>query len=190
MFAANFLDELKSSYQKNESERREIINASNNILFQAKKTIFAIQKNKHKEAGENLINIEKEISSLEKSFKVERLNKEGSFKAAAEEYLEGKILFQIINSKKISRVDSLNLSYESYLGGICDALGELVRYATNQAAKGNFSQVEKIKTKAEKIMESLADFDMTGYMRTKYDQARNHLRKLEQMAYEIKLRDK
>lgn len=190
MFAPNFLDKLKSDYQKNESERRQIISASNNILFQAKKTIFAIQKNKHKEAEENLINIEKEIAGLEKVFKAERLNKEGAFKAAAEEYLEGKILFQIIKNKKVSPIETLDLGYESYLGGICDAVGELVRYATNEAAKGKFSQVEKIKGKAENIMEALADFDMTGYLRTKYDQARNHLRKLEQMAYEIKLRDK
>ncbi len=39
-------------------------------------------------------------------------------------------------------------------------------------------------------MGQLIDFDMTGYLRTKYDQARGHLRKLEQMAYEIKLRSK
>lgn len=190
MFVTNFLEELKSDYKKNEQERRQIINSSNNILFKSKKAIFAIQKNKLKEAGLSLVEIEEEIISLEKKFKATRLNKEGSFKAAAEEYLEAKILLQIISNKKISQVETLKLSYESYLGGVCDAVGELVRYATNQAAKGKFSQVAKIKTKAEKIMEALADFDMTGYLRTKYDQARNHLRKLEQMAYEIKLRDK
>jgi len=69
-------------------------------------------------------------------------------------------------------------------------VGELVRYATNQAAAGKFSAVAKIKKNAEDIMAQLIDFDMTGYLRTKYDQARGHLRKLEQMAYEIKLRNK
>ncbi len=39
-------------------------------------------------------------------------------------------------------------------------------------------------------MAQLVDLDLTGYLRTKYDQARGHLRKLEQMAYEIKLRGK
>ena len=39
-------------------------------------------------------------------------------------------------------------------------------------------------------MGQLIDFDMTGYLRTKYDQSRGHLRKLEQMTYEIKLRGK
>ncbi|NCU39644.1 hypothetical protein EOL99_01995, partial [Candidatus Falkowbacteria bacterium] len=76
----------------------------------------------------------------------------------------------------------------AYLGGTCDMIGELVRYATNQAASGKFKQVAKIRSQADSIMAQLLDFDMTGYLRTKYDQARGHLRKLEQMTYEIKLK--
>jgi predicted translin family RNA/ssDNA-binding protein len=94
----------------------------------------------------------------------------------------------VIKKKDITAVSNLHLDYESYLGGICDLIGEMVRYATNQAAKGKFSEVVKIKKAAEDIMTQLIDFDMTGYLRTKYDQSRGHLRKLEQMAYEIKLR--
>lgn len=190
MFNQKFLEELKSSYQKNETERRQIISASNNILFQAKKTIFSLQKNDFKKAELNLKEIENNFLNLEKKFGINRLNKEGAFKAAAEEYMEGKTFFWFIKNKKIERVKDLSFDYEAYLGGTCDMIGELVRYATNQAAQGKFSVVAKVKEKAETIMESLADFDMTSYLRTKYDQARGHLRKLEQMAYEIKLRNR
>lgn len=190
MFNQKFLEELKSSYQKNESERRQIISAANNILFQAKKTIFSLQKSDFKKAEINLKEMEANFLNLEKKFGPARLNKEGAFKAAAEEYMEGKTFFWFIKNKKIERVKDLNFEYEAYLGGTCDMIGELVRYATNQAAQGKFSVVAKVKEKAEIIMEDLADFDMTSYLRTKYDQARGHLRKLEQMAYEIKLRDR
>jgi len=64
----------------------------------------------------------------------------------------------------------------------------MVRYATNRAAKGKYETVAEMKEKGESIMSNLLDFDLTGYLRTKYDQARGHLRKLEQMAYEIRLR--
>ena len=37
-------------------------------------------------------------------------------------------------------------------------------------------------------MTELVEFDMTGYLRTKYDQARASLRKIEQIDYEIKTR--
>ncbi|NCN22368.1 hypothetical protein GW758_00680 [Candidatus Falkowbacteria bacterium] len=188
MFNQKFLAGLKTSYQEANSERRQIISASNNILFEAKKTIFALQKSDFKKAESNLKEMEADFLALEKKFSPNRLNKEGAFKAAAEEYMEAKTFFLIIKDKKIEEVKGLNFDYEAYLGGVCDMIGELVRYATNQAAQGRFAVVAKVKKKAEVIMEDLADFDMTSYLRTKYDQARGHLRKLEQMAYEIKLR--
>ena len=188
MINAKFLEELKKDYRANESERRQIISASNNILFEAKKTIFAIQRQDIKIAAEKITEIETALKNLETRFGYERLHREGAYKAAAEEYLEGKTLFLVIKNKPLEAVEGLHLDYESYLGGICDMIGELVRYATNQAAAGKFSEVAKIKKLAEDIMGQLIDFDMTGYLRTKYDQSRGHLRKLEQMTYEIKLR--
>ena len=188
MITAKFLSDLKNSYQKNEKERRQIISASNNLLFEAKKIIFALQRQEWKLAEEKIKKLEEEFKSLEKNFSIERLKKEGAYKAAAEEYYEGKSFYLIIKKKKIEPTAHINLDYESYLAGICDLIGELVRYATNQAAKGKFADVVKIKKIAEGIMGQLIDFDLTGYLRTKYDQARGHLRKLEQMTYEIKLK--
>jgi len=190
MINEKFLAELKKDYQANESQRRQIISASNNILFEAKKTIFALQRQDFKIAEEKITGNETALKNLESRFGFERLHREGAYKAAAEEYLEGKTLSLVIKNKKIEATKGLQLDYEAYLGGICDMIGELVRYATNQAAKGKFNEVAKIKKIAEDVMGQLIDFDMTGYLRTKYDQSRGHLRKLEQMAYEIKLRGK
>ena len=187
MINDKFLEQLRKEYRANETARRQIISAANNILFAAKKNIFAIQRNDFKTAEEKMADIEKELKSLEKRFGADRLYNEGTYKAAVEEYLEGKTLYTVIKKKKIEAYKGLSLNYESYLGGICDMIGELVRYATNQAAKGKFSEVAKIKKIAEDIMGQLIDFDLTGYLRTKYDQARGHLRKLEQMTYELKL---
>ncbi|MFA5130800.1 MAG: hypothetical protein WC467_00050 [Patescibacteria group bacterium] len=190
MINDKFLEQLKNDYRGNESARRQIISGANNILFEAKKTIFALQRQDFKAAETKIDDIEKALKNLESRFGFERLHREGAYKAAAEEYLEGKTLYLAVKNKKIEAVKGIKLDYESYLGGICDMIGELVRYATNQAAGGKFSEVAKTKKMAEDIMGQLIDFDMTGYLRTKYDQARGHLRKLEQMAYEIKLRGK
>ncbi len=190
MINDKLLSQLKKDYRTNESERRQINSASNNILFESKKTIFALQRLDNKTAESKLKDIEKAFKNLEQHFGHDRLSREGSYRAAAEEYLEAKTFQAVIKNKKIEPIKTLQLNYESYLGGICDLIGELVRYATNQAAKGKFTEVPKIKKMAEDIMAELIDFDMTGYLRTKYDQARGHLRKLEQMTYEIKLRSK
>lgn len=188
MLNKKFLESLKADYKEHEKERRQIISASNALLFEAKKIIFKLQREEFKEAAKKFIELEKEFKNNEKRFGAKRLKKEGSYKAAAEEYLEAKTFSQVIAGKEINAVKGLDFDYESYLGGICDLIGELVRYATNQAAKGKFEEVEKIKNKADDIMSQLIDIDMTGYLRTKYDQARGHLRKLEQMAYEIRLK--
>ncbi len=190
MINKKFLEQLKESYRANESERRQIINASNGILFESKKTIFALQRQDGKQADIKLKELEKNLETLEKRFGTKRLSKEGAYRAATEEYVEAKVFDTIIKNKKIDSIKNLNLDYEAYLGGICDAIGELVRYSTNQAATGKFTVVAKNKKISEEIMSYLIDFDMTGYLRTKYDQARGHLRKLEQMAYEIKLKTK
>lgn len=190
MIEKKLLENLKANYSKNGNERRKIISTSNDILFKAKKAIFAIQKLDEKSAETWFKEMETAFKDLEKTFGAERLAREGAYKAAAEEYMEGKTLWQAVRGKNIEVVKDITFDYESYLGGICDMIGELVRYATNQAAAGKFTAVAKTKKIAESTMEELADFDMTGYLRTKYDQARSHLRKLEQMAYEIKLRGK
>jgi Translin family. len=66
--------------------------------------------------------------------------------------------------------------------------GEMVRLATNEAAAGNTGRVEELKGQVNEIMESLVEFDFTGYLRTKYDQAKGSLKKIEQINYEVKIR--
>ncbi|MEI6835217.1 MAG: hypothetical protein WCK59_00030 [Candidatus Falkowbacteria bacterium] len=188
MINNKFITELKNDYKNQEAQRRQIIALANDVLFYSKKAIFALHRNEIKVADTKLKEMEDVLIQLEKKFSLKRIEKEGAYRAAIEEYVEAKLLSLVIKGEKIDRIKKLKLDNDAYLGGICDLLGELVRKATNEAASGNFDQVEIIKKLSNDIMDQLIDFDMTGYLRTKYDQARGHLRKLEQMAYEIKLR--
>lgn len=188
MINKKFIEQLKKDYKKQEGDRRQIISLSNNVLFHSKKAIFSLHRNDIKTADEKLKEMEDSLLQLEKKFGIKRIEEEGAYRAAIEEYVEAKLLSFVVKNEKIDRIKKLKLDNDAYLGGTCDLLGEMVRLATNEAAAGNFDKVEKIKALANDIMDQLIDFDMTGYLRTKYDQARGHLRKLEQMAYEIKLR--
>jgi predicted translin family RNA/ssDNA-binding protein len=58
----------------------------------------------------------------------------------------------------------------------------------NSIIQDKKKEVEKIKGVINDIMSELVEFDMTGYLRTKYDQARGNLRKIEQINYEVKIR--
>lgn len=188
MINKKFVLKLKKEHEENNSERRQIISLSNAILHDSKRVIFSLHRDDMKKAEESLKEIESTLLKLEKKFDFKRISVEGSYKAAAEEYVEAKTLYLIINGKKIDKFPVLKIDYESYLGGICDLTGELIRRATNEAAKGNREEVTKIKKIINDIMAELVEFNFTGYLRTKYDQARTSLRKIEQMDYELKTR--
>lgn len=188
MLNKKFIEKLKTDYDKNTSERRQIVNQSNIILHDSKRVIFSLHRNDLKKAGVSLKETEKRINELEKKFGYKRILEEGAYKAAAEEYVEAKMFFSVLNNKKLAEIKEVNLEFESYLGGICDLTGELVRVAVNEAAHGKYKRVEEIKKIIDEIMAELVEFDMTGYLRTKYDQAKTNLRKIEQINYEIKLK--
>lgn len=188
MINKNFSKKLKKEYEEHNSERRQIISLSNIVLHDSKRIIFTLHRGDMETAEKNFLEIENIIKKLDKKFGYKRLNEEGSYKAGVEEYIEAKMFYLILKGKNIDKIKDLKLTFESYLGGICDTTGELVRFAVNQAAKGNIKEVKKTKDIISDIMSELVEFDMTGYLRTKYDQARGNLRKIEQVNYEVSLR--
>ena len=62
------------------------------------------------------------------------------------------------------------------------------RYTTNQATKQKYKEVKRASEDASELLAFLTEFDFTGYLRTKYDQARSHLKKIEQVNYDISIR--
>lgn len=188
MLNKKFFQKLKSDYDTREGERRQIISRANIVLHDSKRVIFSLHRGDVQKAASSLAEIEDNLKQLEKKFSYSRLTKEGAYNAAVEEYVEAKMFANVLGSKKIDTIKGLSVSVDAYLGGICDLVGELVRLATNRAAEGKFDEVEKYKVIANDIIAELVEFDMTGYLRTKYDQAKGHLRKIEQVAYEVKLR--
>jgi len=188
MINKDFFNSLKIKYDDSESERRQIISGSNKILHDSKRVIFSLHRGDFEKARQSLINLEKSLQNLDSKFGHDRLIKEGAYKAGVEEFVEARLFYNIFSGAGVAPIEGLNIETESYIGGISDLTGELVRLATNLAAKERFAEVERIKKIINDILNELIDFDFTGYQRTKYDQAKNNLKKIEQMSYEINLR--
>ncbi|MCK4525111.1 MAG: hypothetical protein KAU07_01605 [Candidatus Andersenbacteria bacterium] len=189
MINKKFIKKLKKEYDKREGERTQIIGLSSSALHNSKRIIFSLHRGDIQEAKNKLAETEKIFKKLEKKFGHKRISEEGSYRAGAEEYTEAKMFYLVITGKKIDKIKEVDLDFNSYLGGLCDLTGELARQAVNEAASGNLGEVEKIKKTINEILAELTEFDMVGYLRTKYDQAKHNLRKIEQIDYEIKIRD-
>lgn len=188
MINKKYFQQLKKDYQEHVSERRQIISLSNSVLHDSKRTIFSLHRGDMDNATKSIAEVEQALLELEKRFGQRRLIEEGAYSAAAEEYVEAKMFYRILTGKKVDKLEKISLDIDIILGGVSDLTGELVRLAVNKAAAGETTEVGKIKNIIDDIMTELVQFDMTGYLRTKYDQAKSNLRKIEQINYEINLR--
>ncbi|PIP33682.1 hypothetical protein COX69_03620 [Candidatus Falkowbacteria bacterium CG_4_10_14_0_2_um_filter_48_10] len=188
MINRKFIEKLKKDFDRKESQRRQIISVSSNILHNSKRAIFSLHRADAERANELLKEAQDAIAGLGKRFGHGRVNLEGAYRAAVEEYAEAKLFAQVLRHGRVERITGIDLDQETYLGGLCDLTGELVRRAINQAAAGRTEEALQAKELVSAIMAELIEFDLAGYLRTKYDQAKTNLKKIEYIAYELKLK--
>lgn len=183
MFNKPWLTSLKKSYKQKNVSRQQIISASSPLGHTAKKIIFALQRGEKQ--NKTLKSLQSNFEKLIKKYGQERILREPSFQAALEEYIEAVFLASVINKQNISPLKNIEIKADIYLGALSDVTGELVRKVTNLISEENITEAKRLIVAGKMIIDELLDFDMTGNLRTKYDQARNNLRKLEQLQYEI-----
>ncbi len=171
-------------------KRREVIKVAGDAQQLAKKAIFALQRDDNAVAQSFLDQSMSLLVELNKKFKTEPdIFTEGSYRAALEEYTEAALLNTILSNKPIDKIKGLTVDSDTFVGGLCDVPGELCRYAIKSATERKFEVVKKCYAIAEQIIEELVDMDLTGYNRQKFDQAKQALHKLQQVVYEVSLKN-
>ena len=188
MLNQTFFQKIKDQFQEAEKERMEIQKFSSQALHSAKRAIFAFHRDDNKGGAALLAESLADIKNAAKAGERGALMTEGIFKAALEEYSEAELFRQFLAREKIGAVKGIEVNLETYLGGLTDLVGEILRFAIRQATDRRFDEVKRAQKAIDEIMAELIELNLTGYLRTKYDQAKQARRKLEQMAYEISLR--
>lgn len=183
--------QLKKDYDEYISRRQKIINVSSKALGLAKQAIFSLHRDEIKQAENYLKTAERLLMSLKKYFfKNIALEDEGSYKAAVEEYVEAKLFWQVLKVGKISKIKNLKFNFDDYLAGLCDLTGEILRKIVLLVTDGKNQKAIQLKEIITEIMGELIKFDLTGYLRHKYDDAKRNLKRAEEILYEIKIRAK
>lgn len=191
MLNKKMFEQLKKDFEFYAEERRKLIGVSNEALMKSKQAIFSFHRDDMAEGNALLAGAEKIFSDLEDKFRQdEELRYEGAYRAALEEYVEAKFFGGFLEGKKVDYVKGVKIDADSYLGGLCDFTGELVRKAVMSATEKKFDKVEELVGGVRDVIGELIKMNLTGYLRTKYDQAKNNLRRAEEILYDVKMREK
>lgn len=178
---------IRKEIADSDNNRELIIQKSREIINLSKRIIYALHRNDIKSASLYVKEIEKQKKSLDAGV----LADTNISRTALQEYAEALCYYHFIKDKKIPTKASLKLDNESYLMGLCDLTGELVRKAVNEVIQKNFKQAAKIKDLVDEIYGEFLNFNLrNSELRRKSDQIKWNLKKLEDVVFELKLKEK
>lgn len=188
MLDKKYLNNIKKNLLQYAEVRREVIKSSDDALHNAKRAIFALHRDNMKEAQEKLATSKKLLENLLKKYtKYSEIEEEGAFKAGLEEYVEANLFYQFLTTGKLGKITDISIPERSYIGGLCDVPGELYRYAIKSATEKDMDKVKKCANLAQEITGELIEFNLTSYLRNKFDQAKMATQKIEKIVYELSL---
>ncbi len=182
------VDKISKELALYQKERGVINHISSAILSKSKQSIFLAHDGNLKEANKILEEAREKLRELNKQYnKSNRLDFEGSYQAAAEEFLEAKFFLDVLGAKQIEVDTEFKFSPEEYLGGLCDMTGELVRQSVLCASEKNLKLLQKYREITKDIVGFIMKLYLTGKIRMKFDDAKRNLKRIETIIYEINL---
>ncbi len=189
MINKKLFDKIKKDFLLYQKERGFINRISSDILYKSKRIIFFIHEGKIKEAEQLLVGVRQQLKNLNKKYnRSNRLQFEGSYKAAVEEFLEAEFFAIAIKGEKMKIIKDFNFNPEEYIGGLCDMTGELVRQCILKANSVDIKIIENYREITKDVVGFLLQFYMTGKLRSKFDDVKRNLRRIETIIYEINLK--
>lgn len=183
------LSKLERAYQARAKARREVIARANEALGHSKRAIFALHRDDLQTSAALLEKAAELFQQNERLFKLHAdLRYEGAHHAALEEYAEALLFASYLEKGTLSTIDARAMEADIYFAGLSDTTGEILRYALRQVTLGNTDALKPARETVEMIIEFFVSLDLTGYLRTKFDQAKKNLHRLEEMSYDLSIR--
>ena len=186
MVDKKIFDELRKQIKLNDDERERYIVDSRPIIKHSKQAIYALHRNNFADADEL---IKKAINALKKL----DTSEVGPYKAALQELCEAVTYQYYIKNKKLISPEKIGFEIDAnnYLLGICDLTGELARRAVMNTINEEYDEIKFIKEFVSDIYNEFLKFEFrNGELRKKSDSIKWNLKKIEEIIYDIKIRDK
>lgn len=182
------IDWIRKQKRAFDVQRAQLLSFAQPVLGGAKRAIFAFHRGELKKGKALLNEAEKQIQKGKAVVKaLPSLGAQGPWRAALEEYAEARMFEGFLSGRfqiKIRFVEDPDL----LLGALSDTAGEIARYCVLRATAKDSSEVDRGYAVVIEIVELLAELDLTGSLRSKFDQSKQHLRKLEEIRYDLSKR--
>lgn len=185
-------EQLQQELRSFEEAREKVISKSREVVKLSKQIIYATHRNDLHHAEKLRPAIKKELASLQKMAAPHPgLHSSGSVTMAEQEFVEAICFLDAVKNGNLTPHGQLEVSTESYLLGLCDLTGELLRRGINASIKENYTETVAVKDLVGSIYDELMQFDFrNGDIRRKFDSIKYALSKLEDVVLELKLKGK
>ena len=176
MLDKNYSKELSKELKDADERREKVIQLSRDIIKESKIVIYSLQRGEKTDL--------KRIQSQVKNLK--RESQTGIEDTAIQEYVEAACFYSFLEKNKIPTHTELEVDIDSYLMGLSDLTGELLRKAVKDVIEHKYDDAKKITSLVEEIYGLFLQLDLrNGPIRQKADSIKWNLQKLEHLVLDI-----
>ncbi|MFH1182583.1 MAG: hypothetical protein V1702_06500 [Candidatus Woesearchaeota archaeon] len=173
---------IRKALEDSSAAYEDVLKQVRVIIKLSKKIIYSVHRKG--DASADVKEISEKIKVLRKIIKPEFLSQ---LKIAEQEYVEAVCLYEFARSGSIPDAKDLGVTDSHYLLGLCDLSGEMTRLAINAAIDGDSKTALKVRGFVESLYDELMQFDFSnGELRKKFDGIKYDLKRLEEVALQIK----
>jgi translin len=178
--------ELRKEIAERDDTRERIIAASRDIITLSKQAIYAVHRKDMPTAAKKLAEMKKHVAALQKIDIPLDTNIAG---AAYQEYAEAAAYVHFAQTGKLVSRKALGVDVESYLMGLCDLTGELMRKAVDDIINKEYEHAYKIRELVALIYGEFLQFTLrNSELRKKSDQIKWNLQKIEDLIYDVEMK--
>lgn len=177
--------EIRKELESFDKSREEVISVSREIIQLSKQIIYSVHRGDLSGASNLIFSIKKRLKDLPQ----EKFDTNMGV-VAKQEYVEALCFFEFVKNQRLPSKKELEVDVDSYLLGLCDLTGELVRFAVNDVIKyKDRGLVYKVKDIVEEIYGEFLNFNLrNNELRQKFDSIKWNLKKLEDIIYDLELK--
>jgi translin len=169
----------------------EVMKRGREVVKASKELIYSIHRGDMRAASGFLAKIRAERARLEGIADTPRVRAYHPYSNAVQEYAEAVAFYHVMSEQRIPTRKELGCDSETYLGGLSDLTGEMMRKGVDDMVRERYAHAILMRDTVDEIYGLILSLDFDGgEARRKSDAVKWNLAKLEDLVYDAKIRGK